>query len=669
MRYFRNILILIQAIIIVSYADADGVWKSYTNTNYINDIAVSGDNIWCGSSGGVVHWNMSDETYECFTVDDGLPTNLIQHIGIDGNGLIWADFYASGIWNFDGMGWEKRIVDITSFETMAVDRDGVIWFGNKFNGVYRYDGNAVTHYTTEDGLIHDVVLSLIVDSNNVTWFGTKNGLSRFDGQTWTSFTSETSLAGDKIRSIAEDMNGVIWCATSRGVSSYDGNKWKTYTTEDGFPPGGGISHIVVDNDNIKWFGTTFTGLLRYDDTAFTTYSTENCDIPDNKILDLVIDNDGVLWLSAEQEFPRSGYGLTCFDGTLWKNYITEGPLHNIVRGVIVDKSDVKWFWTNGGISGFDGTSWTRYTDEDNMSVWRDEIDVVTDHDNVQWFISADGVRSFDGITWTNYTTADGLLSDDIHSLAVDNNNVKWFGTDKGVTSFDGNEWENYNAENGFVSTYVPAIAVDSNNVKWFGTHSEGLWRYNDITWQSFTEDNSGLIYNIVQILTVDHNNILWIVMPLWGFQSFDGSVWKTYTEKDGFLNWQILSIAVDHNNVKWFGTYDDGVVSYDDGIKTHLEISHKEPENVKLLNSFPNPFNSSTTIEFVLPRESVVNLVVYDILGQKVRELIRQSMKAGPQSIQWDGRNENGITVSSGVYFYVLRMDNTSVYTKGLHIK
>ncbi|MBN1294802.1 MAG: T9SS type A sorting domain-containing protein [Candidatus Latescibacteria bacterium] len=669
MRYLQNILFPLMAIISVSQADADGVWKSYTNTNYIYNIAVSGDNIWCGTSGGVVHWNMSDEIYECFTVDDGLPSDFINRIGIDAKGEIWAHCDVFGIWIFDGLSWQKRFNDITSFKSMAIDRDGITWIANRFYGVYSYDGITVAHYTTEDGLIDKAVISLIVDSNNVKWFGTKKGVSRLDGQIWTSFTSENGLAGDTVYSIAEDMNGVIWFATNQGVSIYNGNDWKTYTTEDGFPPGASITYIVVDNDNIKWFGTSYTGLLRYDDTSFTTYSMENSDIPDNEILDLSVDRNGVLWLSLEQEFYRSGHGLTGFDGTLWKNYRTDGPVHNIARGVTVDQNNVKWFLTNGGISGFDGTSWTQYTDEDYLSVWLNEVDVVTDRDNVRWSGSNNGVRSFDGTTLILYTTDNGLVSNRVFDVAVDYNNVKWFCTDHGISSFDGKKWITYDESNGFVDENIISVTVDTYNMKWFATHI-GLWRYNDNEWTLFTSENSGLRFNQISNIVADMNNHIWIALYIgYGLQSFDGSVWKTYTEKDGYLGWQILSMAVDHNNVKWFGTYNGGVISYDDGIKTFLEISNEEPENVKLLNSYPNPFNSSTTIEFVLPHESIVNLAVYDILGQKVRDLIRQPMQTGFHSVLWDGKNKNGNDVSTGVYFYVLQTDNTSIQSKGLYVK
>ena len=73
------------------------------------------------------------------------------------------------------------------------------------------------------------------------------------------------------------------------------------------------------------------------------------------------------------------------------------------------------------------------------------------------------------------------------------------------------------------------------------------------------------------------------------------------------------------------------------------------------LENFPNPFVSATTIRFNLARSSAVDLSITDVTGRRVRSLVSsRALSAGPQSVSWDGRNDRGAPVSSGVYFYVL---------------
>ena len=81
------------------------------------------------------------------------------------------------------------------------------------------------------------------------------------------------------------------------------------------------------------------------------------------------------------------------------------------------------------------------------------------------------------------------------------------------------------------------------------------------------------------------------------------------------------------------------------------------PTEIALLQNYPNPFNPVTTIDFQLVESSPVELVIYNVLGQKVAILVNREISAGYHHIQWDGRNEFGKAMASGVYFYSLKTD------------
>jgi 5'-nucleotidase / UDP-sugar diphosphatase len=85
--------------------------------------------------------------------------------------------------------------------------------------------------------------------------------------------------------------------------------------------------------------------------------------------------------------------------------------------------------------------------------------------------------------------------------------------------------------------------------------------------------------------------------------------------------------------------------------------SKKEPEVIKkfeLRQNYPNPFNPETNIAFRMERSGEVTLVIYDLLGKKIRTLVNRRLPAGEHSIQWDGQNDRGQQVASGLYFYRL---------------
>ena len=90
--------------------------------------------------------------------------------------------------------------------------------------------------------------------------------------------------------------------------------------------------------------------------------------------------------------------------------------------------------------------------------------------------------------------------------------------------------------------------------------------------------------------------------------------------------------------------------------------------HARLYQNHPNPFNPSTTIPFTVPgtegSRSTVNIAVYDVRGSRIRTLVEGSLPTGRHSVQWDGRNQRGEQVSSGMYFVQLRTAGTRVTRK-----
>ncbi|UCH85067.1 MAG: putative Ig domain-containing protein [Candidatus Latescibacterota bacterium] len=83
----------------------------------------------------------------------------------------------------------------------------------------------------------------------------------------------------------------------------------------------------------------------------------------------------------------------------------------------------------------------------------------------------------------------------------------------------------------------------------------------------------------------------------------------------------------------------------------------------------PNPFNPTTTVSFVLPREMDVNLSIYDAQGRRIVTLLNGKGSAGSKDVVWDGKDANGTPVSSGVYFYRLTAGNRTLTRKMVLLK
>lgn len=94
-------------------------------------------------------------------------------------------------------------------------------------------------------------------------------------------------------------------------------------------------------------------------------------------------------------------------------------------------------------------------------------------------------------------------------------------------------------------------------------------------------------------------------------------------------------------------------------VTTHgpIQIEAALPSEFALSQNYPNPFNPSTNIQYQLPQPAQVRLVVYNALGQFVKQLVNRQQTAGFHTIVWDGRDKNGNQVPTGVYHYRIEAD------------
>ncbi len=102
---------------------------------------------------------------------------------------------------------------------------------------------------------------------------------------------------------------------------------------------------------------------------------------------------------------------------------------------------------------------------------------------------------------------------------------------------------------------------------------------------------------------------------------------------------------------------------------TVLDRSLGLPIRSELLQNHPNPFNPTTTIPFAVSTPSDVLLIVYSPLGQEVKTLVFEAMEPGYHRVTWDGRDNLGRSVASGIYLYRLVVGDFVDVKKALLVK
>ncbi|MBN2572499.1 MAG: T9SS type A sorting domain-containing protein [Ignavibacteriales bacterium] len=149
---------------------------------------------------------------------------------------------------------------------------------------------------------------------------------------------------------------------------------------------------------------------------------------------------------------------------------------------------------------------------------------------------------------------------------------------------------------------------------------------------------------------------------------------------------EIGNVVVENIDVQKFQTTIDSVSFYDYriAVATHgrglfigllqtkvgiINTNNNIPNNYYLSDNYPNPFNPSTKIDFSIPKSSQVSITIFNITGEKIIELVSGNFSAGTYYVNWNGRNQFGTQVASGIYFYQIKADKFTETKKMMLLK
>ena len=154
------------------------------------------------------------------------------------------------------------------------------------------------------------------------------------------------------------------------------------------------------------------------------------------------------------------------------------------------------------------------------------------------------------------------------------------------------------------------------------------------------------IDSMLSMLGIDENDLI-----IAYYDSLNSKWDSMSTTLDTILN--IASVNTNHLSLWALTDKNDPLIT---------KIKSYEPENVpedyKLYQNYPNPFNLETMIHFDIPKVEKVVFKIYNILGQEIRILVNKTLNAGSYEFFWDGRDDSGKQVSSGIYVYRIQAGN-----------
>ena len=182
-------------------------------------------------------------------------------------------------------------------------------------------------------------------------------------------------------------------------------------------------------------------------------------------------------------------------------------------------------------------------------------------------------------------------------------------------------------------------------------------------------------YNFNSIFAKDANNIY-----ICGYRSKPtlkgiliassdgGTTFSDLSDTTVFQN-NMVDFTVDPGGNMW-GISPSASAIYSTKNLTGIEaIGASIPESYELIQNYPNPFNPTTTISWKMMNRGKVEIRIFDVLGKEVKSLVNETRDAGTYKITWDGKNNNGMSVSTGIYYYMLKANNFTDVKKMMMLK
>lgn len=659
-------------------------------------ISYPGGMILAGLDGGGV-FALTPGTQHWENLSEGLGDPWVQGLAVDSSGGIYAAtrqglYYAPQLGGIFEMAESELVAGFLS--AVGIDANGQVFVGTP-GGLVRSRDNGQTWTLVDSSLtsvtgfvfISDTLLFL---SRSGSASDTPIGVfrSRDGGATWRP--SDQGLGSISVADIARAPNGVLYVATtSAGVyrSTNDGGHWTAINA--GLPSS--VLQMLAINSRGDVFTASIDRIGVYRLLAGAT-TWEQTGLPVSRYLSLLVTpgdtlhasttGDGVVrsgdngssWVQLIEGFwgapvlalhnsgdfiwagTTRGVFRSSDEGDNWPK-LSEGlPITN-VRGFAQDASGRLFVAMDAGlfVSMDLGESYVQIQhpaiNAGASVIWR------APNDHLYLLLSnSKALRSEDhGANWEDLSGT--LGSGGVIGFVATDEQTYFAGARRGVlrSKDAGRTWSPANA--GLTGTNMNTITVTGNGTLFVSDFRAGLFRSDNEgeSWERVSLPGSFLFFRF--LLPLPDNSVIAageidILSGLFLIEDGD-QTWRQID--DGLLNKNVFALALAANGRVFAGTLGAGVFRTTEPRTAVALDSPNIPARFILHQNHPNPFNPGSTIRFDLHQPATVSLDIYNLFGQRVRRLIHAHKMPGTHSFKWDGRDEGGQPVASGIYLYQLR--------------
>ena len=367
----------------------DGLWRYADGTFHLVRVDFGGNlhniqcdregRMWFSTSEGVLY--QDGEGFSRFVPADGLPHPIVKAVFHDREHQFWfATWGGVGLYDAHSISvfYPKTELskEVSEISQIVQDRRGDIWIGyvspilkRVTNSVAHFDGRYFTFVKTMKGGDINNCFAIYEDLDGYLWFGGRHGLFRYEDQKLKKMSIVANLGERSVSAIAQDSQGHLllghWdndigkikkklLVSSSKIIYQRGEQFQTIFVENKKKdPFSRIGTVIAGRNSEVYFHLTChnfsgRGFARWHpEDGLKFYGIED-GLIDYNVNDLLLDRHGNLWIATQR-------GLSCFDGTVFRNFTTENGLpYNRIRCLLEDSQGHLWFGTDGTVVHYDG---------------------------------------------------------------------------------------------------------------------------------------------------------------------------------------------------------------------------------------------------------------------------------------------------------------------------
>ncbi len=473
-------------------------------------------------------------------------------------------------YNLDYWDIDKQMPSNTVLDNV-LSSDGYMWIAT-FDGLVKFDGVKFETFNerTHSSFKRNGVLSLYEDQNQTLWIGSNGGgLIKKQNNKFIVFQDDTIQQSNIITDIKQDQNGLLWLATRKGISQFKDGEF-LHDIRFNRLANSAILTLLIDSQKRVWVGTLGDGLFVYENDSLYQFTAQN-GLGDSSVRSLFEDSRGNIIIGT-------GLGLVKYKEKVFTPInIPDNPTGFFVNDILEDPFGALWVATDVGLiklynGGIDILNAENGLVEDNLQ------SLAFDNEGSLWIGSyRRGIFRLKDGKFKNYGKLEGLANDIINVVYEDKNQT-WIGTDYGLSLIEGDTVYSYSLGEGYQKNRVRDILRDKKGDLWICTY-DGLVKFKNGKVIKRYDEKDGLSSNKLRVIREDSNGDLWIGTGK-GLNRMRDEEFKLYGRSEGLKNDFIMSIFEDSQGNLWVGTDGGGLHLLDDNVFKSFSVADGLPSNV-----------------------------------------------------------------------------------------